>query len=289
MTEIRDDGPLTMSGALDRRLIGSWLIVLAAVALLVVSRLSGRDIDGAATAVPPLPVPAAGSCLVQEPATVDGQLAAADPVPCAAAHTAEVQTSWAANDPAAPEQDQCPVADFQYADTENEIWSAPTLVYSSVLLRVGGPIGWVACITMPASDLKSASGPSAHALRWTGPVAGFADVSKRPIELRACYLAAATDRVLLARADCRTAHASERLGNRYVSDPRGILQSCAQLAHRLVGSDRPFADGSLLAIAEPDNTVNPSGHDYYCSIVSGTSRPLVDSVMGLGDAAVPFG
>lgn len=289
MTDIRDDGPLTTSGGFDRRLIGSWLIVLTAVALLLVSRISGRDIDGAATTVPPLPVPAAGSCLVQEPPATAGQPVAADPVPCAAAHTAEVQASWAANDPAAPEQDQCPVAEFQYADTANEIWSAPTLVYSSVLLRVGGPIGWVACVTMPASDLKAASGQSAHPLRWTGPVAGFADVSKRPIQLRACYLAAVADRLQVARADCRTAHASERLGNRYVSDPRGIQQSCAQLAHRLVGSDRPFADGALVAVAEPNNTVNPSGHDYYCSIVSGTSRPLVDSVMGLGDAPVPFG
>jgi len=44
-----------------------------------------------------------------------------------------------------------------------------------------------------------------------------------------------------------------------------------------------------VAVAEPDIAVNPSGHDYYCSIVSGISRPLVDSVMGLGDAPVPFG
>lgn len=284
----------------DRRL-GIVLIVVAALALVLVNRVSGRDVQGEAAAPPPIPPPAVGAC-IDSTGTVPVE------VPCTQSHTGEVIESWAAGDqPETSNPDQpggaCMIGYRQFASSKPG-WAPPPVQVRRIDVSVGGPIGWAGCLQAPAP----AGNATSEQIRYAGRLLDQDSVADYPPQLRSCFVGA--DAGSLGSpypVSCDSPHMWELLAVAVSGEPPAA--SCAEFARSIVGSDTPFnGDHALTTAAMPqvfsstmtfsvDDPTNTSsvtvahfGTDpRNCAVRAPEGKQLVGSVVGLGNNPVPFG
>lgn len=271
------------------RLIGISLLVVAAVALLVVNRFSGRDVPGQATGLPPIPPPAAGACLIR------ADVGAPVEVPCTDPHTAEVIQSWNISRRIGAESG-CPPGGvtsgvFAFGDS----WEPATPSMAISTIWFGGPIGWAACVRMPVME-KNQNTP----LRYFGRLTEIGSDSERAAIVGRCFAGRITDEpgsdAYPNQVDCTDPHATQRLGiflpTRRYDEPG---QSCRQFAEQTIGPAAGGSDG--LQIAEHTDRskgsfdVSAEQQTIFaitCDVQTAPGRQLVGSVVGLGDGPIPF-
>jgi hypothetical protein len=269
------------------RLIGAALILAAVLALLVLNRVTGPGVRGRAFALPALPPPAAGSCLLHS-----GAFDAAD-VPCDRQHTAEVIRSWpAARVPAVNGEAwraACPTGmTTPSTDLGATNWTATAPPVATSILRGGGPVlGWAACARYPSPAFR----PDL-ALRYRGTLVPD-ERGMVTARVGTCLLAGGQ------QIDCTLPHPVERLGEFRAVAGRRPVDSCAQFARRTVGSNGVFGSAGLVAVQGRDTSRRPAGDTdersgdsdpvSTCDVHVAAGRALVGSVVGLGGAPLPFG
>ncbi|MDQ6657443.1 MAG: hypothetical protein M3Z00_04315 [Actinomycetota bacterium] len=274
-------------GGVDRRVLGVAVIVGAVLGLLVVNHANGRDVQGVASAPPLLPLPPAGSCLLQ--AGADFSV-----VPCTDRHTSEVAVSRAAMATDAPLACDGPPTEIPTHTIGEVSWSYWTFPLDSQRVTFGGPTGWQACVTgLVPPSVRSDSEPAG----FRGTIAELADPANRPVDLRVCFNSATDDlESMPPGASCRLRHGGEVLGVAWVKDPTdaGLAASCRGLAAALIGSERPVAGGDLLIRTGSKPLVpgtESGGNTAFvsCGVQAPGDSQLVGSVIGLGTGPIPFG
>ncbi|WP_154673970.1 hypothetical protein [Nakamurella lactea] len=258
--------------------LGIAVVLAAALALIAVSRLSGPDLPGEAVAVALQPIPAVGSCL-------DTRGSTPTPVACNRRHTAEVYQSWRKGRSPADISDRCAADGGIPPVPSGGDWSRPPSPTFSARLSSPGPVGWEVCAFIAAVD-----GDPSDPLTFVGSLTP-GSTGRSAAVIGACYAGRNV------RIDCAAPHRVERIGLFLASsvDPRP-REDCQDFARRVVGASAFSGPDALLAVTGLDRsgpvtivdatTGEPVLPDT-CSVVA--SRPLVDSVQGLGDKPLPFG
>jgi hypothetical protein len=309
-----------MTVGLDRRLIGTGLLVVALIVASLVPALQGRRVSGEPRAGD-VPHPATiGACL----RNLDGQ----GPVPsgtrlgmdadvrtvdCSEPHDGEIiavtsESSYLRDrtvNPAVADLNEC----FEIADRYVGIahsmrrgdrspllgsWdppSSPGLAFlgpSNLHARAGAD--WLACVLLPPD-------------RVTGSVAGLYAGAARRNPFAVCH---PDDGVRLGLAvSCRKPHPTEILGWRAAdqnSDRQAELdESCRELAARMTGMTDPTAAGALhiraIVVHLDANGLVQRGFPpvpwdgtglAFCTLGAEPPRLLIGTLTGLGDAPVPF-
>lgn len=300
---------------MDRRILGGAVVALAVLALPVVNRVSGRDLPGQATAVPPIPVPAAGACVrFEDPRSVlVAGVSVVDPVVvrCSEEHHAEVMQAWRA-DPADHQTGVDPAGGcgpMLFANSGSD-WAMPPLSTDSQLVDVGGPIGWSGCLVAPVDADHSVTS-------YSGAMADLGSVAELPVALRYCFghrESGDSGPVSPApfestypgyeRVPCTFPHSWELIG---VKPGDADSDGCRELATTLVRSAAPFAADPALqvqvlvdyspitytvavdpaAAGQADLAEIPVGA-HSCAVGAPAGRLLTDSVIGLGDRPLPW-
>ena len=270
------------------------LLVLAVIAMLAPRALSSGTAGRASAAEPPR----VGDCLTA---------AALSVVPCTDPHAWEVSARWLADDPAAAGTGK--YCRRQAGDLVSAVpapvvgtWSIPTNFESSLLAAPAGAGGWLICALRPATHEN-----------YVGSFIGVADIADRPHVFGTCYDASLSG----PPTSCQRPHASELLATLsgeftdfiLPSDTSGdttgdhlvpgvtaamLAAECDQLAAVLTDSADPTRGGQLeIAFSEAvvsSDSKYPTTRQFQasCAMRSSPNRLLADSVVGLGDAAVPF-
>lgn len=268
----------------ERRAVGAAVIVAALLPLLVLNRVNGPDVPGRALAIPPIPPPAAGACLLHS-----GAFDAVE-IPCAQPHTAEVIRSWpAAGVPVVNGgawRVACPTGmTIPSAEPDAVNWTATAPPVATSILRGGGPVlGWAACARYPSPPFR----PDL-ALHYRGTLAPD-EQGRATVTVGNCFRADGQ------QIDCTLPHPVERLGE-FRPRAGGLpVDTCLDFARRTVDSSAAFGVAGLLAVQGRDPTRRP-GDDrsglpvptLTCEVHAPTDRALVGTVVGLGDAPLPFG
>ncbi len=268
----------------ERRGVGAAAIVAALLALLVANRMSGPDVRGRALALPPLPPPASSACLVHS-----GAFDAVE-VPCAQPHTAEVIRSWPAGGVPVVNggawRVACPTGmTIPSAEPDAVNWTATAPPVANSILRGGGPVlGWAACARYPSPTFR----PDL-ALHYRGKLTPD-EHGQATATVGNCFRAGGQ------QIDCAFPHPVERLGEFLPSAGLLPVDTCLDFARRTVGSGARFSAAGLLAVQGSDPTRHP-GDDrsgspiamLTCEVHAPADRALVGTVVGLGDAPLPFG
>lgn len=293
------------------------MIALAVLALLVANRVSGRNLPGQATAVPPIPVPAAGDCVrFEDPSGVlVAGVSVVDPVivPCSEEHHAAVMQAWR-GDPADHQKGIDPTSgcgQMLFVNPGSD-WAMPPLSTDSQLVDVGGPIGWSGCLAAPVDADHSVT-------LYSGSLADLGSVAELPVALRYCFghrESGDSGPVSPApyeptypgyeRVPCTFPHSWELIG---VKPGDADSDGCRELATTLVGSAAPFAVHPALqvqvlidysptaftvavdpstAVGQVDLVEGPRTAQH-CAVGAPAGRLLTDSVVGLGNRPLPLG
>ncbi|WP_029135206.1 hypothetical protein [Nakamurella lactea] len=281
------------------RRLGGWVFVcLALVALLTAVRISGRDVPGAAVAVPPVSPPPAGTCL-----NLAGSQATV--LPCDQRHSAEVIGAWPVG--LAGQDSPCRWDDRQSVlGAVGEDWRPPPYSTFDHLVDGGGPTGWTACVQQAIATADPV-GVVVH----RGSLLSAASVADYPVSLRACYWQTAA-KAAAHPVDCTQPHDAELLA---VSNrPQTADNGCAALAVDLIGSAKVFdgpepltvGDLNLAATGRIVIDVENGRMDRHtqpfltgaafpapplsnCAVRVQPGKWLMTSVVGLGDAPLPYG
>ncbi|WP_029135204.1 hypothetical protein [Nakamurella lactea] len=274
----------------DRRW-GIAVVVAAALALIVVNRVSGRNVHGEPVALPWTPPPAVGACLV----VPDLGATSTEPseVPCSEPHTAEVVESWRAGaespSGAAAGADRCSSQGPTMTGTSGPDWTAPQPWLLSRPVSGGAPLGWQACVVGPVT-----SGPQLRALQYAGSVNPLPG-GESSAAVGACY------RDELQQVDCTTPHFVQRIGTfqpEYLA--RTPVTGCLDFAVDQVGAAafggahplqaKVSQDPSMGSMVLQDDGSRQLVPMQTCEVSSAEpGRELVGSVIGLGDRPIPYG
>lgn len=291
----------------DRR-IGIVLIAVAALALMVVSRVNGRDVPGEAVALPWTPPPAVGACLKFSDAGADdtgmatldpkgtdrtpadpaaSAFAANDPqaVPCSRPHQVEVTQSWRKD--AQPDgRTECDNMGATRTTRDSADWQAPQLWLMGSYVHGGDPLGWVACVQGPVT-----MGRQMTSLLYTGRL--LHDSGRAGPTVGACF------RDGDQQVDCAVPHFLERVGEfrpQYLS--RKPATSCEAFARSVVGAKAFQGPNPLRTFTSQDPSIGVTMLDgdaqrmipmTTCNVMSAEpGRELSDSVVGLGDKPIPY-
>lgn len=294
--------------SMDRKPLGVAIIVATALALLIVSKASGRDAQGTAVPAPLLPVPAAGAC-IEVPAATRVLVTRATVVGCTGPHTGEVVKAWATRSLATSMIPCGVIAHADFAAAGN--WAIPPVTAVSFPVSDGGPVGWTACMTEPYAT----AGPDPGPVEYVGRISRISTVSELPSSLRMCLLelddaAAGSGGTLyqeVLRVGCSQRHNWEVLA--VIADPtKRATPDCMQFARHTVGSSSAFTGpDALLAGTLPSTSAGvrsgdgPSMGTWYtvsaddaqdadtCGVHAAAGRTLVGSVAGLGSRPIPYG
>lgn len=265
----------------NERWLGISLLVAAVLAVLVVNRVSGRDVAGEATAVALQPIPPVGSCL-------DTRGEQPGPVDCRTPHTAEVYQSWRIGHPPAHISDRCASGGYNSYPPVGADWKTPQIPIVSTRVSTTAPLGWQACVFMPAIV-----GDTSRPLSYVGQLSFGSrgtDTDPTPM-IGACYLPSRM------QVDCSTPHTIERIGLFVASDgAEQPAHTCAEFARIQVGSAAFTGPESLAVVTGNDDWSGISVYDartgesvppQICTVVA--PRDLVGSVVGLSDNPLPYG
>lgn len=268
----------------DRR-VGVALVIVAALVLAVASRVSGRDVNGQAGAVPWTTPPAVGSCLLTHETGPDSS----DPtvVPCERMHTVEVIQSWRKDEQPDPDQDLCAAPGTSSpAATPPTDWTAPPTLILRMYLNGGDPLGWVACVLGPVTG-----GTMMQPVAFTGSLPGeSSDPASAAVPV--CLLDAEQ------QVGCADQHIAQRIGEFRTTDLTAKpLTSCHDLARRLIGPDAFGGPDPLVVRVSGSDTGGWKGASaggfesvLWCDVTpTDLGRTLVGSVIGLGDRPIPYG
>lgn len=269
------------------------MLVAAVLALIAVSRVSGRDLPGQAVAVPLPPIPAVGSCL-------DTGGPDPEPVTCDRLHTAEVYQSWRQGQPPADISDRCAGGGMSFTVGGPSVdWGIPRVPTTSTEVATTSPVGWEACVFIAAID----GDPTRPASFRGAQVLSFDDAQNSTVG--SCYISEGPERG--QQTDCSAPHSIQRVGIFYGMHGQSPASSCEDFARRVVGAAAFRGPDALHAVIGVDDSQamfsvsvgagetvtieDPSSGTTIplqtCSVVA--ARPLVDSVLGLGDQPLPFG
>lgn len=271
---------------MERRFIGVVVLVTALLLTVAVPRLMHPPLGAAGSPLPLPTAPTVGSCL-------DGTTV----VPCHRPHDAEVTAAW---DPDAPgltravTSSVCRARGFDYVGVtvlgKERVWVPQMDAISSVVeappwQRVGTR-GWSICTIAPSSGRE-----------YVGSVRSL-DRSpwERPPSFGLC--ADATDTIV----DCRLPHTTEFLSEQIGLAPSSLSQpvsgdwwsmSCRSFASRLLLLPDPtFAaqiDIEVISRRASPEFGRPSNISFAsCVAVAVGGAELTDSIVGLGDAPLPF-
>lgn len=280
-----------------RRASGILLLLLAVVAALVMPQLLRPGTVGRPAAAPLPAPPAIGTC-------VDLVGSSHVVLACNQPHDAEVFAAWSADDPERPRGRANPRCDQELTRLLSPRlpsysgWYLTVVNASAQLIRAPadqrvGRRGWSACLLRPAG---------LH--RYSGVLAG--DVDQRPGEFGECLRA---DAVIVV--NCTDQHATERLAVAVgysdfgTSEPLQagelpadliltLQRQCVQIARDLTRNTDPTFGGRVAVQVVGAGVTRMGEHDgnyrqYGASCVIRSAQPLVDSVVGIGDAALPLG
>lgn len=275
-------------------------LLLAVVAAVVVPQVLRPGMDGRASAAPLPAPPAIGTCVILGPRS-------ATPIDCDRPHDGEVFTTWDADDPERPVSRHSLACTDELADLRGDApwmygWQPTVFDVGTRLIRAPrdqrlGDRAWAACIIRP--DDRS---------RYEGTAVGLpADAIDRPGAFGECAAGS-----LYFRLPCTDGHTVERLGTASGTLPRAegtdlrdnglpadldeaLSTSCHTLAADLTRTDDPTRGGRLtLAVVRSSMVpaISPSpdlvAWSVDCVVDSGELE-LTDSVVGLGDSALPTG
>ncbi len=285
---------------------GLIVLLLAALASVAVPRILQPGLAGVPAAAPLPPPPAVGTCMAvaERTRTI---------VPCSHPHHLEITATWPADDPTSPvrgDRDTCAKAGDEYtgvnADPNAALWSPATIRPDTARIRAprgerAGQRGWVACTIQPWTYEHYVG-----SIRATGPG------RSRPAAYGSCAIWGAP-------ATCTKAHDAELLGvtTGFIPDAPGtdVLRKpavpdsliaeltgyCGDLARQLTGAADPTYAGQLEISLLPDawrgtndvfegstSTDYPGIYYFGSCLLHAPEGLLVGSVVGLGDAPVPF-
>lgn len=289
---------------MHRRVVGALTLIVALALMLVMPRLLSPGIGGMAAAAPLPTGPAVGSCVLGWPREVDV-------VACDRPHDGEVVELVSPQD--VSRAMVCGVATEAYLGGPPETnlgvrpptdrdWQDAAMRYDHKVLLAPpaeslGGLRWRACMIFPTSGL-----PYIGSVRSAG--GGGVDV---PDAFRTC-LSAANDRVA-----CTESHRSELLGEMSLPALNGLLTApefnpavlepsrwqagCAKFGSTVVGGTDPTRQGTLDYVVDTiDGTslsyLGPNGAALSVAIPQCKAQyrgptPLIGSVVGLGDGALP--
>jgi hypothetical protein len=293
-----------MTSERTRRLGGWAFVCLALVALLTAVRISGRDVPGTAAPVPPVPPPPAGSCL-----SLAGGLPTV--LSCDERHSAEVIAAWPVG--LADQSTRCRWDNRQgVLGTVSALgpavddWRPPPYSTFDHLVSGGGPTGWTACVQQAIATADPV-GVVVH----RGSLLGATSIADYPSALRACYWQTSA-KAAAHPVDCTQPHDAELLA---VSNrPQAPDNGCAALAADLIGSSEVFEGPQPLMVGDLNLAATgrividvengrmqrhtqpfltgafyPAPPLANCAIRAQPGKWLMASVVGLGDAPLPYG
>lgn len=285
---------------MDRRLSGMVVLLLAVCAVIVGPQILRPGTAGQASAAPLPAPPAVGTC-------VNLQQRGHTLVDCTEPHDGEVFTTWTADDPQRPVGRHSLACTDELADhfgaepTRLHGWDLTIVNVSTRLIRAPradrlGDRGWAACLIRPYDRS-----------RYTGTVTGLTpDAVQRPGVFGAC-----SSGPLHFQLPCTNPHTIERLGTTAglltkaaavelaenglppALDAR-LRAGCHDVVRDVTGNTDPTY-GSRLTVDVVRSSLVPAispsreavAYSVDCVVTSGEAA-LTDSVVGLGDAALPI-
>ncbi len=302
-------------GGVDRRAVGGVLLLVAAlIAVLATPNILGRRIAGFASPEVIAGPPAVGSCVaaIAPPGSAVGPRAAspgtralpvATIVPCRGPVIGEIISVTAQNTTGVSTLQEY---DDTHPSCRNQVETYLGTAAATILLGVQ----WSKSIYVNAM----AVGPDAHdraaGRTWSACVmAAVGQSYTEPPTLRSSWTAntlpdafglcwAATIVQRGSPTPCTAAHRTQQLAFGYVpgpSDSQGSIVSaptpadlaagCQQLAATIMEVKDPTRGGALLVTVVSDR----AGAPYrQCAVSVTGSRPLIGSVIGLGDGPLPL-
>lgn len=268
---------------MNRRWAGATVMVAAAVALLIVSRTDGRGEPGVAIAVPPVPIPADGACLVagiDEPAWTE--------IPCGETHSAEVIAARR-TPPPGPNDERFDESGsyrgaFGLCDDFGDVrvpqeqgWGVRTPPLVAQEVTVGGPRGWTGCVITPVNG-------NGERTDYVGSAVAATSAEQVPPSLRLCFASGPVadpgprSVAMLAGEQfgpavaCEVPHQWEVVAELQTWDPgaeEGTAdpgaaertdEQCRTVAHRAVGSKSAFIGDRALQVARDPETATTGSY-----------------------------
>lgn len=276
---------------LPRPVTGFVVLVLAVVAVVVLSGLSPTLVAGQGAAGPSAVIPQAGACVSWATPTARRTLPVPDGVEvvdCARVHQAEVTAAWRiGRTPSSGElEQQCRESITSGGWTTTTGWGAISARPRATFVRSGtGLLDWFACVRTAVSV-----GPRPFQLSLVGPLPDPS--TGRPVELA---VPSATLRWCLDAGErsvaCDRPHAGERIGAFVLPPGEGAVPDCRDYARGQVGAAFDAGLRSQVSAgpeASFDATESWSGSVFFCDVRPPDGRQLGASVVGLGDAPLPL-
>ncbi len=287
---------------MGQRLPGLIALSVAGIAVLAASAMFKPDVAGEASAAGFPAPPPVGSC-------VDlGADITMSVVDCTGAHDGEISVAVSALDPqgagkATPGRCEQAVRGYLGGDLTHAFGGLSLDLIHAGTVVVGAPprdrigkYGWSVCVL------------TAHGTRYVGTVDSLPDPAQIPPALGACRLDTTPtscdephDAQQLASAGgllWGTPFASGDAGERALAIQSSLQTDCTQVAASLTGAADPTYAGGLsidVDVSFSSEVLIPSfqkgkdvAYDARC-VVTSTGRPLVHSVLGLGDDPLPLG
>lgn len=188
-----------------RSVVGGLLVFAGALLVLALNVLSGRAVEGAATAGPPPPAPEVGACVLNY------QVGSWREVPCSASHNGEVvkaingidipsgttistaqrrelstrraQLAAGCGAPATglPATPLAPWPTSPGNAPGGGRWIPPPVTTGSVIATSAGDAGWAACVQVPQRAY-----PGSGLVTYSGKLEEITSVRELPVDLRFC-------------------------------------------------------------------------------------------------------
>jgi hypothetical protein len=302
-----------------RKAAGGTILLVAILVSVVLGRVSSGGVRGQAAPESGPKPPPAGLCIVES-----GDLL--EPVSCETLHHAQIVQVWSAwdqeviNKSSSELKGECWLAGSKYLDTvglsrispyadlpPGPNWSpVPLIIDTDVLVgpRHSGNADWVACVLRPRSAVTpTVKDPLAPVGKFSGQIQDLVPMATRPLNLRSCY----ADRSFLpATVPCRSWHRGEVLGARLIrgtSDlpPQDLgveselRNGCEAIASVLLNVTDPTVGGQLVVLVASEPFPNENGEArsaanerYVRCLIERPAGMLTDSLIGIGDAALPL-
>lgn len=302
---------------MDRRLAGVLMLVAALAAVLVLPSAFGRRVAGTPVATVFPDPPRVGDCLLTpiRNSAIDYGLPPEVPItatnfgPCVGEVAGEVVAEWpdlqtAEQAPTSRRSGTCypQAATFAGLETVGRSTDLPGV-------ETGGPISWRPTIGFDGLWVTPGIREQHAGRSWRlclvvpvdrgtyqGSLRNAFTSGSLPSVFGLCWEAADLD-LFPAMVKCNQSHPAELLAtgvirNRSLAPTEVIESSCAQIAARIMHTDDPTRGGVLEVVADRQTGGSDGREDspliIGCFVTTADARPLVGTVIGLGEDPVPF-